>query len=243
MNKLTSWISDSTRCKYKVSKNKVNWTDYSYVILASIISSCGFLSDSETVVIGSMLISPLLKPIINLAISFVKNETDAIFSNIIYAGQMIILCSLCSYIVGSIFAIFYPNKVKDFKKALTKSKDNNKVVKYNTILSRNVLSYVENDAINMKLYIIILIAICGGILLALTNCIEGDLTTVIIGAGISTSILPPIVAGSIWASFEKIGDLIKFEKDKVEAIISGIGLGLLNIALIFSSFFCTLFLI
>ena len=32
----------------------VNLTDYMYLIIASIISSCGFVLDSETIVIGSI---------------------------------------------------------------------------------------------------------------------------------------------------------------------------------------------
>ena len=51
--------------KNKPTITDVDSTDYLYLVIASIISSCGFILNSETIVVGSMLISPLLKPVLN----------------------------------------------------------------------------------------------------------------------------------------------------------------------------------
>ena len=74
------------------------------------------------------------------------------------------------------------------------------------------------------------IAICGGILLARSQCFENTLTTTIIGIGISTSILPPIVAGGFYSSLD------------LNKSLSSIALAILNIVLIFISYTATLFL-
>ena len=217
-------------CLFKTSKNKVNKQDYLFALLASIISACGFALNSETVVIGSMLISPLLKPMVNLAVSIAKWKPKVIAISLGHSLSMLLGTTLIGAFIGFIFYKFFPRLQKTFDTALEEEDNNNVSAEANTILGR-VGSLMQSEK---GLVYIAIIAIAGGILLARTHCTDySDLTTAVIGTGISTSILPPIIAGSMMLTVENKYNWKKF--------INGITLSAINIILIFTAYIATLY--
>jgi len=219
-------------CLFRTSKNKVTKQDYAFVILASTIAACGFALNSETVVIGSMLISPLLKPIINVAISILKGKKRVLAISLAHTAAMIFFSGLIGALIGWLFYTNFPYLRKIHKKAMDNEQEIHKGTESETIFGRvsNSLSWPPNR----NFYFISLIAIAGGILLARTNCTDrSNITTAIIGAGIATSVLPPIIAGSMMLSVNHPHSWEKFG--------NGMLLSSINITLIFLSYMATLF--
>jgi len=225
-----------TNCLYKTSENKVSKQDYLFVILASIISACGFALNSETVVIGSMLISPVLKPLINLAISLLRGQYSTLYLSLLHLVAMI---TLVIGIGGGLAAFFYkifPTLRKTFNDALEEEDNLETSSEAKTILGR-VGSLIQTDKglPTTGFWFILLIAIAGGILLARTHCTdEADITTAIIGTGISTSVLPPIIAGAMLFAMGSEHSIQKFG--------NGLALSMINISAIFFSYMATLYL-
>ena len=170
------------KCLYKTARNIVTLEDYVTLLLASVICASGLAINSETVVIGSMLISPMLKPIINIAISLLNWKPKVIIISIIHTIAMLSLSCLIAYFCGMIIMKYFPT-IKD-----AVSKDENQ-----TVLGRASLIDETYKAWAFPS----MIAVCGGILLARSHCIENHINTTIIGIGISTSILPPVIAAGI----------------------------------------------
>jgi uncharacterized membrane protein len=221
------------KCLFRTSKNKVTKQDYAFVILASIIAACGFALNSETVVIGSMLISPLLKPIINVAISILKGKKRVLVISLVHTIAMIFTSGLIGALIGWIFYTNFPYLRKNHIKVMSNEQDVHKVIESETIFGR--VSHSLSWPPSRNVYFISLIAIAGGILLARTNCTDrSNITTAIIGTGIATSVLPPIIAGSMMLSVNHPHSWEKFG--------NGMLLSSINITLIFLSYMATLFL-
>ena len=105
-----------------------------------------------------------------------------------------------------------------------------------TILGR-VGSLIQTDKglPTTEFWFIVLIAIAGGVLLARTHCTDdADITTAIIGTGISTSVLPPIIAGAMLFAMGSEHSIPKF--------MNGLLLSMINILAIFVSYMATLYL-
>ena len=210
----------------------VNLTDYMYLIIASIISSCGFVLDSETIVIGSMLISPLLKPVLNFvdAITTWNVGQKIIRTNLGHTLMMILLVIFIGWIFGATLKYIDYDLYKKHKKALNvKNNDltsKNMGTGISTIIGRRALMYAPGPIY----FYVGIVAFLGGILLARSKCKDNTISTIIIGTGISTSVLPPIIASGMWTG---IGGFEIIPKYQTPSVISGIGLGLGNIFLIF----------
>jgi len=208
------------KCLYKTSRHIVTIDDYINLLLSTLIATSGFALNSETVIIGSMLISPLLTPLINIAIALLKWKGDALKVISISIGHtilMIIIVYAISYAGGSVVLKYFPNIEEEIKDT-----ENRHVITGRAELVHHVPKTWLFPSI---------IAICGGILLARSQCFENTLTTTIIGIGISTSILPPIVASGFYSSL-----------DNLDKSLSSIALAILNIVLIFISYTATLFI-
>lgn len=224
-------------CLYKTSENKVVKQDYLFVILASLISACGFALNSETVVIGSMLISPVLKPLINLAISLLRGHYSTLYLNLLHLIAMICLVVIVGGSLAYLFYQFFPKLRNTFDTGLEEENNDNVSAEAKTILGRvGSLIQSENGGVpTTGFWFILFIAAAGGILLARTHCTDdADITTAIIGTGISTSVLPPIIAGSMIFALGSEHSIPKF--------FNGFALSMLNIFAIFLSYMATLYL-
>jgi uncharacterized membrane protein len=225
-----------TNCLYKTSENKVTKQDYLFVILASIISACGFALNSETVVIGSMLISPVLKPLINLAISLLRGQYSTLYLSLLHLLAMIVLVIVIGGCLAYLFYTVFPTLRTTFNNALSEEANSDASAQAKTILGR-VGSLIQTDKglPTTEFWFILLIAIAGGILLARTHCTdEADITTAIIGTGISTSVLPPIIAGAMLFAMGSEHSIQKFG--------NGLSLSMINVFAIFASYMATLYL-
>ena len=223
-------------CIYKTSENKVTKQDYLFVLLASLISACGFALNSETVVIGSMLISPVLKPLINFAISLLRGHYSTLYLSLLHLVAMICLVVIVGGTLAYLFYQFFPKLRNTFDTALTEEDNDDASSEAKTILGR-VGSLVQSDKgiPTTGFWFILFIAVAGGILLARTHCTDdADITTAIIGTGISTSVLPPIIAGSMIFSLGS--------EHSVQKFLNGLSLSMINIFAIFASYVATLYL-
>lgn len=167
---------------------KVVQSDYVYLILACVIASAGFITNSETVIIGSMLISPLLKPVTLMAFDIIKGNYSKLPLHLVHMIIMILLVIIIGFSMGKFVKV--SNDV-----------DENKVKEHVTLLNRAALAASTND-INYLWVILIAIA-CGMALGMSTFYDKGRFSSLVVGAGISTSVLPPLIAGGMQLAFNQ----------------------------------------
>lgn len=167
----------------RIYKNvSINALDYIYLILASIIASCGFLIDSETTIIGSMLISSLLKPIFLLAYYLRSKKYRQMDNVLIHFVVMTMIIIGIGYVIG--------------KSAVYIDHVNEKEIKESKTLENRRFLNIEN--IQSNYYWVIAVALACGLILAITSVYEpGKYTSVMTGAAISASILPPFIGSGL----------------------------------------------
>ena len=195
-----------------IFKGSVGKIDYVYTILASTVAGCGFLLNSETVIIGSMLLSPFMKPILLMFHNISNKKFEIFFKNF---GHLVVF-GMIAVIIGSGFG-------KVVEGGYFEGVDSKELLNSPTISGRTLLKTKKG---RLKIGLLSIIAIACGISLALSTYYDrGVLSGVIVGAGISTSILPPLVGGGITFG---LGD--------DQGAYSGIMLSGINLFLIFVSF-------
>ena len=75
------------------------------LIFAVFIASIGLNVNSTAVVIGAMLISPLMGPILGLGMSIAINDIDTLRKSLINLFTMIVLSLLTSFLVFKLFPL------------------------------------------------------------------------------------------------------------------------------------------
>ena len=226
-------------CKFKTSQHIVRKQDYATIILAVLISCAGFCLNAETVIIGSMLISNLTKPFTNLVVALYKLKWKVASLSILDIIYMTFITILISVLCGFTIIKIFP----DIKKTITQGTDAFQKYRNDEITENELnkitapMSCIFGRASLIKgrssEYIFaILIAICGGILLARSHCQNSTLNTTIIGIGISTSILPPMVAAGI---FTGIGSNSSYKHARYCTLVT-----LLNMGFIYLSYWFTM---
>lgn len=88
------------------------------LIFAVFVASIGLNADSTAVVIGAMLISPLMGPILGIGMSFALNDIDTFKKSLINLSTMIVLSLLASFI----YFYFFPGGVEDTSELLGRTK-------------------------------------------------------------------------------------------------------------------------
>lgn len=88
------------------------------LIFAVFVASIGLNANSTAVVIGAMLISPLMGPILGIGMAFTVNDIDTLKKSAISLATMIILSLLTSFI----FFYFFPGGTEDTKELLARTK-------------------------------------------------------------------------------------------------------------------------
>ena len=177
-----------------------------YSLIAGVIASMGLLSNSMPAIIASMIISPLLGPIIKLV------SKDRTYNNIY--NSLIIVITITMSLIGIGFLIGYiNNKTEYFHSESTKMKD---------------LLYLDNKKDNVKLLSEFVIALFVAIGLPLS--IEYNNIMLLTAFNIAPSITPPLAnAGLYLANYLKYGN-----SDHYKAFIKGILLALVHIVPIVS---------
>ena len=133
------------------------------LIFAVFVASVGLNADSTAVVIGAMLISPLMGPILGLGMSFALNDINTFKKSLTHLGIMIGLSLFASFL----FFYFFP---------LTSSTDG----------TSELLGRVSPDIRD------VLIAFFGGLALMVARTKKGTIASVIFGVAIATALMPPL---------------------------------------------------
>lgn len=183
-----------------------------YTLIGSIICAIGLLSDSQTVVVGTMLISPLGLVIVKLALSLLTNKMN-FYKDLIIMILLVIVIYIIGFIIGHINSIYNLYNIPN-------NEMENRIKTQNLVLTH------------------ILIAFLSGILLAHTT-LKSDYIT-LTGVGIAISILPPIVSSGIYHNlYYNFGDNENIRKGNLNLLISGINLLFIFITcLITMNFIC-----
>lgn len=88
------------------------------LIFAVFVASIGLNANSTAVVIGAMLISPLMGPILGIGMAFAVNDIDTFKKSAVSLATMIVLSLLTSFI----FFYFFPGGIEDTKELLARTK-------------------------------------------------------------------------------------------------------------------------
>ena len=172
-------LGNITRCQTLVNKSlqgnfilnkKIDTKNLYYVVLASIISGIGLFMNAKSVVLGSMLISPLSVPIFRSVIGIIKSDGKSITNNVIF------LCLMCiiAYITGITMALV------------------NSKLEYFSVPTKEM-----EDRVSMPKYIgNILIPILAGMVMSVANYYDDYV--VLAGIGLVIAFLPPIVNAGLY---------------------------------------------
>jgi uncharacterized hydrophobic protein (TIGR00271 family) len=77
-----------------------------WVLMCSIfVASAGLNADSSAVVIGAMLISPLMGPILGVGLSIATNDIDTLKKSLINFSAMVVLSILTAYLFFALFQL------------------------------------------------------------------------------------------------------------------------------------------
>jgi len=134
-----------------------------FIVLSAIVASAGLILSSPAIVIASMIISPLMGPILGLSFGIATSDRGMIRNSSI-AQFFGILISIGAGIVLGFFAVIF---IADAQ--ITPE-----------MLSRTFPNFLD-----------ITIAICAG--LAVGFCITGTVKSTLVGAAIALSLMPPAV--------------------------------------------------
>lgn len=143
---------------------------YLMVILSVAMASFGLIIDSVAVIIGSMLIAPVLYPILSIAMGFIVFNDSLTFKSIRTVLRSMVVSLATAFIVGLLFA----NKAEVQQTA-------------------EILSRVNLDIIH------ILVAIVAGLASAFA-LVKPKLSETIPGIAISVSLVPPLAVAGIGLS-------------------------------------------
>lgn len=157
----------------KVVDGLLTRTNIFYAVVGSIMGGFGLLYNSNPVVLGSMLVSPLGNPIFRTIVNIIKSDFLKSFNSII---ALISLISIC-YLTGNIMGIF--NDMTEYFETPTEEME-----------KRASISHIVID---------VMIAIVAGVTLAF-SIFKKDLVP-IAGINLIISFLPPIVNSGIYHGF------------------------------------------
>lgn len=190
MDKCNVLINGLREGKYFSGASYMNINNFIYIISSSIMCALGLLYNSNAVVLGSMLVSPLGSPLFRAITGILKNDTKY-FGLSIFA--LIILISF-SYLVGVI--IGFTNMITKYFETPTDE---------------------MNARVNVKRIITdILIALVAGFTIAIAS-FNKDIV-VIAGINLIISFLPPLVNGGLYHGFELYNILKKRHTNLFEKI-------------------------
>ncbi len=150
-----------------------------WVLICSVfVASVGLNANSTAVVIGAMLISPLMGPILGIGMSLAINDIDTLKKSLINLTTMIVLSLLTAFLFFWLFPI------------------NQDVNELSELLGRTKPDIRD-----------VLIAFFGGLALIIARTKKGTIASVIFGVAIATALMPPLctagygLAQGNWAFF------------------------------------------
>ena len=134
-----------------------------WILVCSImVASVGLNADSTAVVIGAMLISPLMGPILGIGMSIALNDIDTLKKSLINLATMIVLSLLTAYIFFRFFPLGTSSETSE------------------------LLGRTKPDIRD------VVIAFFGGLALIIARTKRGTIASVIFGVAIATALMPPL---------------------------------------------------
>ncbi|EDP72179.1 putative integral membrane protein [Flavobacteriales bacterium ALC-1] len=134
-----------------------------WILICSIfVASVGLNADSTAVVIGAMLISPLMGPILGVGMSIALNDIDTLKKSLINLATMIVLSLLTAYIFFRFFPLGTASETSE------------------------LLGRTKPDIRD------VVIAFFGGLALIIARTKKGTIASVIFGVAIATALMPPL---------------------------------------------------
>jgi len=134
-----------------------------WILICSImVASVGLNANSTAVVIGAMLISPLMGPILGIGMSIALNDIDSLKKSLINLATMIVLSLLTAYIFFRFFPLGTASETSE------------------------LLGRTKPDIRD------VLIAFFGGLALIIARTKKGTIASVIFGVAIATALMPPL---------------------------------------------------
>ncbi len=91
-------------CKNIIDSSAPTADFYFLVILSTLIVAMGLLADSVVLVIGGMLVTPLLSPILAIALGLLINEPKVILRSMRVFGMSFVFAFIVAFMVGLISA-------------------------------------------------------------------------------------------------------------------------------------------
>ena len=143
--------------------SKPSFNYFIFIILSAIIAGAGLVLNSPAVVIASMIISPLMGPVLGLSFGIATSDRMMIRKSTIAQIIGILISICCGIFLGYLTIIFIG------KPQITSE-----------MVARNYPNYLD-----------ITIAICAGI--AVGFSITGTVKSTLVGAAIAFSLMPPAV--------------------------------------------------
>lgn len=186
-----------------------------YTIIASIISTFGFLNNDSIPIIGSMLISPVLSPLYNVLSRYVSNKPLNLLKGISFHIFLLIICALVGFIGVSI----------------------NESIKLYPEETQEMTSRIEYQHIITDIGVA---SMCGlGIAFAI---LRGDIITRV-GFGIAITVLPVIVNAGMYLGLTYKYYLKNNVEKQIEYLSKCFKTGILTIINILSCMFMSFILL
>lgn len=89
-----------------IEESKPSQSFYLFLILSAIITACGLLVNSPSIVIGGMLVAPLLVPILTIGLSVSMGDLKFVWRSFKITGKASLTVVLVAAAVGLIFPAF-----------------------------------------------------------------------------------------------------------------------------------------
>ena len=148
------------------------------LIFSVFVASVGLYADSTAVVIGAMLISPLMGPIVGMGLGTAINDDTMLRRSLINLGVMVGLSLVTSTLYFFVMPTIPLSEITDELAART----------YPTILD-------------------VLIAISGGLALIVAKAKKGTISNAIAGVAIATALMPPLCTAGYGLAIWKIQEV------------------------------------
>jgi len=154
-------------------------------LVAGGISAIGLLTDSAVVVVSSMLVSPLMGPILGIAYGAAVSRWDFVCLGFRNEAIAVLICVFCGCFIGSLSILFYDPLGNETLKELTQ---------HERLRSEEIESRGRPVALFTGFWTATASGV--GVALATTNAAISTL----VGVAISSALLPPIINASICAT-------------------------------------------
>lgn len=96
-----------TMVKRLIEESRTSRDYYLLMVISTMISTMGLVLGNASVVIGGMLISPLLTPLLSLGLSIITNNRDALFRSLRAIGKSLAVVLGVSFVTAFVVGLNY----------------------------------------------------------------------------------------------------------------------------------------